>query len=500
MIATLAAWLVISFVCWAWGYAFLAFTNMAAAKPARPFSLVCLTGFAIIAAAASVVSLFSRVGVLLFLFFFVLSSALFLIRGAREALKQNLRTVFNLSPPFLLLFFISSLLVMVMSVWHIIHPDTVEYHAAIIKSVKDFGVIKGYANENVRYGLQSNWFVACALFSFNLSGLHALTYANSIVLIWFLHYAITLLSQSAQQNLPLHVLPCIIFLGLAFLDFNQIRITSVSASPDFVSAIYVLLAVYLFIDRAPTACVLSIALFSATAITFKLSSAPVAIIPLLMLVKQRSLQRLFPVILITALPVLPFLLRNFFTSGYVLFPATAPYVARPHWQLDASVLQQVSDYITAYARTASPADTEAVRETLKIPFQKWLPVWWSLRNPGQKILLTLSIATLFTAVFFIRKVFGLLAGNQRSALVTAGIALISWFAMAPDPRFATAWLALFNLLIIYSLVWQKNVSRLYQNIAEGIAYGLSLSLFIYCIYRMLRYFDLYNIFLPYGLQ
>jgi hypothetical protein len=500
MIATLAAWLVISFVCWAWGYAFLAFTNKAADGPAKPFSLVCLTGFAIIAAAASVVSLFSRVGVLLFLFFFVLSSALFLIRGAREALIQNLRTVFNLSPPFLLLFFISSLLVMVMSVWHIIHPDTVEYHAAIIKSVKDFGVIKGYANENVRYGLQSNWFVACALFSFNFSGLHALTYANSIVLIWFLHYAITLLSRSAQQNLPLHVLPGIIFLGLAFLDFNQIRITSVSASPDFVAAIYVLLAVYLFIDRAPTSCVLSIALFSATAITFKLSSAPVAIVPLLMLGKQRNIRRLFPVILIAAFPVFPFLLRNFFTSGYVLFPATAPYMGRPHWQLEASVLQQVSDYITAYARTASPADAEAVRETLKIPFHKWVHVWWSLRNPGQKILLTLSIATLFTAVFFIRKVFGLLVGNQRSALVIAGIALVSWFTMAPDPRFATAWLVLFNLLIIYSLVLQKKGSALYQKIAVRIAYGLSLGLIIYCAYRLLRYFDLYNILLPYGLQ
>ncbi|HZH35735.1 MAG TPA: hypothetical protein VEX65_00570, partial [Flavisolibacter sp.] len=127
-------------------------------------------------------------------------------------------------------------------------------------------------------------------------------------------------------------------------------------------------------------------------------------------------------------------------------------------------------------------------------------VWWSLRNPGQKILLTLSIAALFTAVFFIRKVFGLLGGNQRSALVIAGIALVSWFAMAPDPRFATAWLVLFNLLIIYSLVSQKKGSALYQKIAVGIAYGLSLGLFIYCAYRLLRYFDLYNILLPYGLQ
>src|SRR5438045_1518092 len=157
MLVTLLAWIVLTFVCWSWGHAFLEVFNPAKQKDLPHVSLVCFSGFAVVSALASLLSVFTKISSVIFLLFFILALLYTFVRKTGKLLQQNFLQAIKTPLPFLLLFLLGSLLVMVMSVWHIIHPDTVEYHAAIIGAIKDYGIIKGYANENIRYGLQSSW-------------------------------------------------------------------------------------------------------------------------------------------------------------------------------------------------------------------------------------------------------------------------------------------------------------------------------------------------------
>lgn len=500
MLTTLLAWIIISIICWTWGNAILVFSFYKPHIEKLHFSIVCLTGLSVLTIFNCYISLLTNLSSLIILALTILAVLFLTRRNKAKELKKNFLNSLPSGFSFLLLLIVSSLLVLVMSIWHIDHPDTVEYHAAIIKSIKEKGIITGYANENIRFGLQSNWFIACALFNFDFFSPGILTFINSIVLFWAMLFVIKHISDYFNGRQYGFAFLLLFFFAIAFFDYTQIRLTTTSASPDFIAAIFILLTFYFFMQRQQTTENYFLTLlFAVTAITIKLSSFVIGLLLLYILLTSRKTKNTVLAILFLFISLTPFLLRNYFTSGYAFFPTTFFQLGSPHWQITGNDVHDLQRYITAYAKNASPAEDEAVKSTLNLPLRNWLLTWWDLRSHGQKALLLITITTFFFGMVHLKKILQSTGNRHRVSLLITLVGLISWFLLAPDPRFGTAWLFLLNALILPLAFPQKIGQRMNAKIVNASAYLFGVCLCIYLSYRFVIFFDAYNLLFPYGL-
>ena len=256
MLITMLAWIYISFLCHTWGMLFiklLSKTYGTSKVASYGFSITCFIGLAFIAAIAQVISLFTGLSsiVIQLMFFLPAVLAFFFFEQPLQYIQKTNAFIRSMHPVIAFLLTTTLLMVLVMGVYFITHPDTLFYHAQTIKWTEQYRVVPGLVHLNYLYGFQNSWFLLCGLFSFSFTGTNALTFINTTVLAWLLIF----LCQKINASLKKTVAGYYAFLWLSFLVINLwaytgIRLTATSASPDFIAAIYILLTAYLSFQHA----------------------------------------------------------------------------------------------------------------------------------------------------------------------------------------------------------------------------------------------------------
>src|SRR5204863_8228484 len=124
-------------------------------------------------------------------------------------------------------------------------------------------------------------------------------------------------------------------------SYTQVRLTATSASPDFIAAIFILIIIYLLLEKElkhlDSSNWLLVAFLSLVAVTIKLSVAPillVAIVPALLGLMKRTIKLFFTILFISIIVLSPFIARNIITTGYIVFPSTDIDVANVDWKYD----------------------------------------------------------------------------------------------------------------------------------------------------------------------
>src|SRR5512138_580639 len=164
MLATLLAWIYISFLCWTWGviafYVLKKFTNDDLAFP--HFSINCITGLSIITIIAGILSLFIPLGEWWVQFLFIIPGlSIFFVKDIPNFFFSLKREFESLHISSLILLTSLLLLIMVMSTWKIVHPDTLGYHAQTMQWIEKYKAGPGLVHLQVRFGYQGLWFVEC---------------------------------------------------------------------------------------------------------------------------------------------------------------------------------------------------------------------------------------------------------------------------------------------------------------------------------------------------
>lgn len=507
MLITILAWAYISILSWVYGFKLYQWLGEERETiSSLHFSIICLLGLSFLTTLGSYLSLYTGLNDF-FIHSTILLLALLLSLTIPKQVYQKIRDYWPRHNLTLLAFLLACIsVVLVMGVWHIKHPDTLDYHSIIIESIKDKGLEKGFAQQNLRYGLQSNWFVSCALFSFDLMSFQNLTFLNTCVLLWLFFFVVYKIWENSflhsVDNDHFTSLMWIFFLVFAFWDYNQLRLTATSASPDFTTALYILVIIFLFntLTTSKRNLVLLIFLIAIT-FTQKLFSFPLIILLIylaIVLIKKYP-SALFLALTIFIITLTPFLLRNYFTSGHILYPSTFPWISKPVWQITSSEMTYLREYIKAYARVASSEEPTMVKQVVNAPWQEWAPVWWNLRSTAQKVMFLIIGIVAAISLYSSLKYRVSLTFKQVIIFITSLGGLITWFILAPDPRFATAFLI--SLLYILSDIFIHPIINIEIN---GRAINICLNIFtvllaFYLFYRLYYFFDLVNIVYPYNI-
>jgi len=354
--------------------------------------------------------------------------------------------------------------------------DTGLYHTQAIKWIKEYAVVPGLGNLHGRFAFNSHFFISSALFTFELNraGESILIYPlNASSMLVFLVWLVHLVQHSINQA---NVLKAITYSLMAVFCLMLYPSWLNSPSPDIISSILVMLA-FIYMWEIKTWQLINLVFLTSiilTAIVIKLSSVflGLLLIPAIIsylkhfstgtppsLLKRggpdsyregvSSILAVSSILLISILILTPFFIRNYYLSGYLVYPTTTINLFNPEWKIPPTIVEAEKLHIATWAKVPRVADEEvAVMQT-----SEWLPIWWQRKSIPFKILLLGNLLSLAAFVFLKKKealLFGIVWLN-----------LLFWFFTAPDPRFVHGFLIIgFTMgqgaLLCFALSRMKN--------------------------------------------
>jgi hypothetical protein len=198
--------------------------------------------------------------------------------------------------------------------------------------------------------------------------------------------------------------------------------------------------------------------------------------------------------------IFPLLIRNYFASGWLLYPSAFPDLVHAEWKFDANDLDRFQHYITAYARF--PVEEPATDQVLAMPLNQWTAIWWkNLTWADQALIILLGIAVAFD-IIFLRQLARIVKKDLILCITILTIGVLVWFLKAPDPRFGSGFIQ--GLLYCLLIPWKEKGEGILKHgrrwIFSFLVFAFLASVLSYSIYRVSRYFDPKEIILPLGIK
>ncbi|MCB9827685.1 hypothetical protein H6803_02040 [Candidatus Nomurabacteria bacterium] len=313
--------------------------------------------------------------------------------------------------------------------------DTGLYHAQSVKYITEFKLILGLANIHCRLGFNSNLFVL-------QSALVIIDYKYIINSYLILLLSLNTVFHANKRNKSLFLANiasiCFIFLFF-FFNINGLS-NDVFATILGVILIDLLLTNekdYSFNNQLPI-------LITSYLITIKLSAVVFGILIIYLLVKNRN--KLIYGMLLSALIIAPWLVRNIMISGYLIFP---------YPQVDLFNLQYKVPKETAYETFYDIKNWARTGTTMSMPFIEWVKTW-SSNFQYIDIVSLLSLSLLFLVIFH------MIIYNRKNHdfLIYCCIGVVGiffWFFTAPDTRFGMVYFVYSTYLSTYYIF--KNIRK-----------------------------------------
>lgn len=327
--------------------------------------------------------------------------------------------------------------------------DTELYHAQAIRWIEEYGIVKGLGILHSRFSYNSCFMPLQALFGFKwLFGieLHSVNaYLAFVLSAW------AILTQSAWDKrgfLPADGLKCILLIFTWIFELSSLS----SPNSDYFAlsmAIYIvanltedissLVSSSSDADNRSTL-VTDFILYSfiaVYAVSLKLSVALVVLValyPAYYLIMNKQWKQIACCIGIGLVIILPYFIRNYYISGYLVYPYTQIDIFDVNWKVTKSLADYDRREIMTWGKSLN--DAELYNYTLR----QWFPIWWShvphiYRRILEAAFILIAGACLKCALYIFSKK-KTYAGNLLVYMYTVSAAMLAmWFLSAPLLRY-----------------------------------------------------------------
>lgn len=459
MIMVLLNWLYIAMTSFGTGIAVLSFFSWIYDRKTveKPFYII-LAGLVFNTVYAQTWSLFGGVGVAANVVLMLISviSVIALKDSARTSLKglferiDNTRILAYIYPAIIILFAYGSSR-------GYIHYDTSLYHAQSIRWIEEYGVVKGLACLQLRFGYNSSAFALTALYSFaDIFGQSLHTTAGFFCLLGAFQVSdvYTVFKEKRVRHSDFIRIGLLFYLGLIFKEM-------VSPASDYYAQILIFSAVIAWLDNLerdrnrsredlshlediyPYAMISILLVFAAT-VKFSIALLVLlAIKPAIMLIKNRYVKPMIASLTAGIITLLPFFIRNVLISGWLIYPSTLIDLFDVDWKIPKGVAQYDAMEIGVYGKGINDVTK------LDMPISKWLPAWFgnlSLVEKGWVCLTALCLAA--GVIYFIYKLIkSKVDADILLVFIVLAISCMFWFFSAPLARYGYGYLTCIPLFV-----------------------------------------------------
>ena len=467
MLSVLLDWLIIAITSYTVGYGFLRLMSIcigrevSAGKNANVLRL--LIGFMLTNVYAEIWSIFSPVNM------WAVYILVFITLVIAYMCKQDMAETVNISkaPKPAVIASVAVILLMAYgSSRGYMHYDTTLYHASAIRWIEEYGVVPGLANLQSRYGYNSAEFAHNALYSFKWytgRSLHCTTGFLAMVSAHLLYDKELFTGRRTIQSVDFVRIGLLYYLGVLFAQM-------VSPASDYVANLLIFDILILMLGRVkdrtlPADHYVLISLLAIYGITVKVSLAPmvlICLIPFVYYIIKKDVRSILFCIVSGLVIAMPYFIRGYILSGWILYPSTLIKLGNPDWQVPIGEAQYDAKEISMWGRGI----TDATKWS-EVTLTNWIPSWFAALDTVEKALITAVIAsTVVLVAIEIRLGLsknrgGLQRYNILLELPIAWIMLlgvVTWFVGAPLVRYGLGFVLSFPLLVVgilYELVFRE---------------------------------------------
>ena len=467
MLSVLLDWLIIAITSYTVGYGFLRLMSIcigrevSAGKNANVLRL--LIGFMLTNVYAEIWSIFSPVNM------WAVYILVFITLVIAYMCKQDMAETVNISkaPKPAVIASVAVILLMAYgSSRGYMHYDTTLYHASAIRWIEEYGVVPGLANLQSRYGYNSAEFAHNALYSFKWytgRSLHCTTGFLAMVSAHLLYDKELFTGRRTIQSVDFVRIGLLYYLGVLFAQM-------VSPASDYVANLLIFDILILMLGRVkdrtlPADHYVLISLLAIYGITVKVSLAPmvlICLIPFVYYIIKKDVRSILFCIVSGLVIAMPYFIRGYILSGWILYPSTLIKLGNPDWQVPIGEAQYDAKEISMWGRGITDATKWG-----EVTLTNWIPSWFAALDTVEKVLITAVIAsTVVLVAIEIRLGLsknrgGLQRYNILLELPIAWIMLlgvVTWFVGAPLVRYGLGFVLSFPLLVVgilYELVFRE---------------------------------------------
>lgn len=321
------------------------------------------------------------------------------------------------------------------------HTDTNIYHAAAIRIYEEYGLVKGIGNLQLHYAYNSSYLAFASIFSLKwLLGysVHSTT--------GFLETFMCLYAFHGLKDFKLHENHIPDMMRIGILLYTLINITrSMSPATDYATMYFALFIITawcenLFESNSDVTVYSLLSVAAVFVVTLKFSSCllvMLAIYPAYCFIREKKWKEIIVYIFCGCIIICPFLIRNYFISGWLLYPFGGIDIFQVAWKIPKEYLLHDANQIKVWGRCLYDVNK------IDMPVKQWLPLWWEHQFRYEQMFLGAVVISsiLQTVMLFIRI---LKKQKLRLDFIVLHIAIWGniavWFLMAPFIRYGLAFL------------------------------------------------------------
>jgi len=418
----------------------------------REFQEPFFIGFILFTVISSYLSIFTPLSFTTFLIYIIVVSILSIIFLKRDV---NFWETLSKSKFILATVIFAIILTLTVASTGVYVGDTWLYHAQNVQWIRKYPVVPGLAHLQPQLGQKSQFFIISALFTIDFKDILGLgpTLSFPINGTVFL-VTVYVIVKHFVEGLRLKNNAAIGFFGflMTILILWFPRLVS-SLSPDIICSFIIIICYSILFLKGFKLGLFHFSFLTALiflSVTFKLSMVFLGITLMVILIKQFSFKRVVLITIIGATILLPYFIRNYFLTGYLIYPISFIDFFNPDWKIPSEKLDFEVQVIKSWARAHT-----AIGDNLSIT--NWIPEWLTRIELIFKSILVINLISLTLLVYYIKN------KMWDYALLSSTIILnlVFWFFNAPDIRFALGFLII-GASIFFALLTKKLPNNIFQ--------------------------------------
>lgn len=447
MIMVLLNWLYIAITSFGTGFAVLSFFSSIFKKQVNKVLPVLFAGLAFNTVYAQFWSLFGGVGIEANVVLILMVIAVLAIRRKEvcDLISGSWKKVAAIRP----LPYIYGAVVILMAYGcsrGYIHYDTSLYHAQSIRWIEEYGVVRGLACLQLRFGYNSSAFALTALYSFvGILGQSLHTTAGFFALLGGIQVTdiYIIFVEKKVHHSDFIRLGLLFYLGLIYKEM-------VSPASDYYAQILIFTTLIMWLDAldeekdAYPYAMLSILLVYAATVKFSIALLVLLVIkPAIMMIREKQVKQIISCLAAGIFVLLPFFIRNVLISGWLIYPSTFIDLFNVDWKIPKGVAQYDAMEIGVYGKGINDVTK------LDMPINQWLPNWFRNMSIVEKGWVTLTvICVVIGAIYFAYKLVKKTVNWDKLLVFVVIVASCGfWFVSAPLVRYGYGYLTCVPLFV-----------------------------------------------------
>ena len=302
--------------------------------------------------------------------------------------------------------------------------DSGLYHVQTIKWIQNFPVIPGLGNFHGRFAFNSMYFPISAAFSLNNSDTLIFPLTTITFIVFLIWQYFNLKKYILKRDIKGVGLTFSIVLPLFGYFSNWIS----SPSADVICSIFSVIILQLIVNNTKGK-IYNLILISLVFLltSYKLSMVPLTLLTLFYINSTTLFKDIIKISVLAIFILLPFFIRNYYLSGYLIYPFPDIDLFSPDWKIPLSDVVNEKSLIKSWAIKPHVHFSKVLVQ----PTIEWFSDWFLRQTTILKLVLLISVTTPFIAF---KTMFN--GKFMQLKIVSILIVCISfWLYNAPDTRF-----------------------------------------------------------------